>query len=288
MIGVHRTRAVLVLLGVAAGTVGEAGPVRAAGTEEDAQQAFREGVEAARQSHWPEARASFEQAYALSPRPVVLINLAGAQARTGRLIEAARNYHRILEDPASSETAPFRKAAAEVLPELEQRIPRIRVHATGNTEADTFQVDGMDVPAASLAGPLPLDPGQHTLVVSRAGVERARVLFSLAEREERDIPLGLPAVVALPSAQGLPQPPATSDSGLTLGATPVAEAPARRERPWWASPWTWGTIGAVVVVAATSAILLYSYEHRERPFVGNIMPGSITVGALPLGADIAR
>lgn len=274
--------AVLVFFGMAVGM--GAGPwatlARAAGTEEEAQRAFREGVEAARQSHWPEARSSFEQAYALSPRPVVLINLAGAQARTGRLIEAAKNYRRIVEDSASAETAPFRKAASEVLPELEQRIPRIRVHPSGNTEADTFQIDGLDVPAANLPGPLSLDPGQHTLAVNRAGAERARVLFSLAEREEREIPLALPPVVALIPPQAVPPSPQSSpdlDLGTELGNPPTAEAARRPERHWWASPWTWGTIGAVVVVAATSAALLYTYDHREQPYSGNVPPGSIVI-----------
>jgi len=272
MTGAHRACFLATFFELTVG-VGTARTVGAAGTEEEAQQAFREGVEAARQSHWPEARSSFEQAYALSPRPVVLINLAGAQARTGRLLEAARNYHRILDDSTSGETAPFRKAAAEVLPELEQRIPRIRVHATGHSDADTFEIDGENIPPTNLPGPVPLDPGQHTLVVSRAGVERARVLFSLAEREEREIPLALPNLTLVPP---LAAPPNPTGAPLDLGMRQEPEASPERSRHWWASPWTWGAVG-VVVVAATAGFLLYSYEHRERPFSGNVPPGNIVL-----------
>ena len=65
---------------------------RAESPEDQAERAFHEGVDAARQERWIDARAHFERAYELSPRPVVLINLAGAQARSGRLTEAAKNY----------------------------------------------------------------------------------------------------------------------------------------------------------------------------------------------------
>lgn len=111
-----------------AGTITVAtGKTVQASPDQGAQQAFRAGVDAARQERWEEARVLFEKAYALSPRPVVLINLAGAQARTGRLTEAAKSYRRILAHQASPETAPIREAASEVLPALEARIPRVRL-----------------------------------------------------------------------------------------------------------------------------------------------------------------
>ena len=56
-----------------------------AGPDDSAQQLFGHGVDAAQQNRWNDARVAFERAYELSQRPVVLINLAGAQAKTGRL-----------------------------------------------------------------------------------------------------------------------------------------------------------------------------------------------------------
>jgi hypothetical protein len=250
-----------------------AAPAAGPSSDEAAQQAFREGVDAARQAHWPEARVLFERAYVLSPRPVVLINLAGAQARTGHLIEAAANYHRIVDDSTSADTASFRKAAAEVLPELEQRIPTVRVHPTGSSGDDTFQIDGETATIERLAEGIPLDPGQHTLVVERGGVERARVLFSLAEREAREIPLALPATVFAA------RPPVAGGGGQpTINLTPVAPPEEEKHAPqrsWWASPWTWTGVGVVLVAA--SAVLFVSFERREQPFSGNITPGQISL-----------
>lgn len=270
---IRRTPLVLGLVVLALGP-SEAWSAGAGGvpSDESAQQAFREGVDAARQAHWPEALALFERAYSLSPRPVVLINLAGAQARTGRLIAAAKNYHRILDDSTTPDTASFRRAAAEVLPELEQRIPKVRVHPTGHAPSDTFEIDGEASALDRLDAGVALDPGPHTLVVRRGGVERTRVLFSLAERESRDIPLAVPGLIVPPAAPAVAA--VATGAALDLTPAPGSTGPREPERRWWASPWTWTGVG-VVVVAATSAVLIVTLGRREQPFTGNIPPGQI-------------
>lgn len=236
--------------------------------DEAAQQAFRAGVDAARQEHWVDARTSFEKAYALSPRPVVLINLAGAQARTGRLTEAAKNYRRILEDESSPETVSFRRAAADVLPPLEARIPHVSLRPSGLSPTDVIQIDGETVEAEAVGGGHPLDPGEHTLVVKHEGAERARVLFTLAERELRYIALPLPALVQRsPSAAG-------ANVGLPDDAAPVQGRPATA-RPWWKSPLTWTTV-AVLIAGATVATVVVLH-NRDQPFVGNIGSGLVSI-----------
>jgi hypothetical protein len=242
----------------------------AAVAEEAAQQAFRAGVDAARQERWTDARSAFEKAYGLSPRPVVLINLAGAQARTGQLIEAARNYRRILSDAPSAETAAFKRAASEVLPSLEARIPRLRLRATGLSHADIVHVDGQPLDGATLDDAHAIDPGEHTLVVLRDGSERARVLFALAEGESRELALPLPLPAPADRPPGATGAPAV---GSTLvGAGPTS---AKAERHFWASPWPWVVAGAVVLGGSLAALLTLSDGGRE--FSGNVPPGQISV-----------
>jgi hypothetical protein len=251
-----------------------AAAVAAAPTSTDdvaAQQAFRTGVEAARQERWTDARAAFERAYALSPRPVVLINLAGAQARTGHLIDASKNYRRILAADATPETGSFRRAAADVLPALEARIPRVRLRPSGLAPTDVIRVDGEIVPASTLMEGQPLDPGEHTLAVERAGAERARVLFALTERELHYIGLPLPLPVAPP-----PQPLAVAAVGSSSGA-PASDAAgsASRSRSWLRSPWTWATVGVVVVAGSIATIVLAN--RPDQLYSGNIPPGQVTI-----------
>jgi len=233
--------------------------------DDQAEQAFHEGVDAARQERWIDARAHFERAYELSPRPVVLINLAGAQARSGRLTEAAKNYHRILDDRSIPDTAPFHQAARDILPALEARIPRIRLAPSGIGASDTIEIDGQVVSLTAFDGGYPLDPGAHTLVVKRADLERARVLFSLAERERHDITLPLSLILSAPAPS-----PAISRSQLGSPATPPP--PSRR---WWASPWTW--TGAAVIVAGTTALLVAGAQRGGGPFSGNVPPGILPI-----------
>jgi hypothetical protein len=253
-------------------SLGSAAAVRAAsqGQDEGAQQAFRAGVDAAHQERWVDARVLFEKAYSLSPRPVVLINLAGAQARTGQLIEAAENYRRIMNDQTSQETAPFRRAAAEILPALEARIPRVRLRPSGLSSADVIQVDGKNADLEQLVQGEALDPGEHTLLVLHGGVERARVLFRLAERELRYITLPLPAVLDQLHPAGVASTPPALD------LTAPAPAESTSDRRWWSSPWTWTAV-AVTVVGASVATFLLLGRRQDQAFSGNIPPGQIPV-----------
>jgi hypothetical protein len=244
----------------------------AASSDDLAQQLFREGVEAARQERWIDARQAFEKAYSLSARPVLLINLAGAQARTGRLKEALQNYQSILDQKASADTAPFRRAAAEVLPELRARIPRVRLRPAGLRDSDVVEIDGEEISRQALAEPTSLDPGAHTIVVKRSGAERARVTFTLAERESHDISLAVPVESAL--APGAPVA-TTAHPGADLTMAQAEQPRPASPRSLWRSPWTWAAVATVVVAASIATV--YAVDHGDEPFSGNVPPGLVTV-----------
>jgi hypothetical protein len=247
---------------------------RAAAAEDDpAQRLFNQGVAAARENRWSEAREAFSRAYGLSQRPVVLINLAAAEVRTGRLKDAAIDYRRILEGDATPETAAFRKAAADVLPALEARIPRIRLHAMGLGATDVVEIDGETISSDRLEEPSLVDPGAHAVVVKRSGVERSRVSFSVAEGESHDISVSAPLDPQMFSA---PATPVDATPGVDLSASPSAQSSApssRRSR--WRSPWLWAAVAAVSV-GATVATVFAVHSHDET-FSGNLSPGTVVV-----------
>lgn len=235
--------------------------------ENDAQRLFLEGVDAARLNLWEDARRHFEEAYRLSPRLVVLINLASAQAQTGLLVEAVDNYRRVLASSTSPETAEFRNAANAMLPSLEARTPLVRVSTTGLGAADVVEIDGERIAPADVGKPHLVDPGQHSMTVTRDGQQRARIVFSVAEGERHDI--SLPAqVVAAPSPR-----PGQDAAGLTLSASGGASE-ANDHRAWWKSPWFWGATAAVVAAAIVSAV---AYSERPQVVSGNIGPGVVNV-----------
>jgi hypothetical protein len=249
-------------------------PARAAGAEDDpAQHLFNQGVAAARENRWTDAREAFARAYGLSQRPVVLINLAAAEVRTGRLKEAATDYRRILQADATPETAAFRKAAADVLPALEARIPRIRFHATGLGATDVVEIDGETISSDRIEEPRLVDPGPHVLVVRRSGAERSRVSFSVAEGESHDIS------VAAPLDPQMFSPPATPIDvapGVDLATAPSAgsSAPAAH-RSRWRSPWLWVAVAAVT--AGTTVATIFAVRSHDEAFSGNLSPGTVVV-----------
>ncbi|MES1208324.1 MAG: hypothetical protein ABUS79_20500 [Pseudomonadota bacterium] len=249
-----------------------AGSARAAQGGNTAEQLFNDGVEAARHGDWDAARAGFEAAQARSARPVILINLAGAQARTGRLVDAARNYRAVADD-TSPDAAPFREAALGVLEMLQPRIPRVRVRTAGLADRDVVRLDGVPLSREALAQPVLVDPGPHTITVTRDGNDRARVSVALAERETHD--LSLLAALAPPRA---PPPPAGTVVPLGAGDERAAngqDGSGPAHRSVWASPWLWTAVAAAAG-AATAAVLLTSRDSAP-PFSGSVSPGIIHV-----------
>src|SRR5262249_15735996 len=151
--------------------------------ERTAQRAFETGVRLAQDNRWEEARSAFEKAYALAPRPIVLVNLASAQAQTGDLVAAAENYRRYLGAPGESQEPEMRKQVQSYLNALVPRIPLVKIQLDGARRDVAVEVDGAAVPSEKLVRLLPLNPGDHTVIAAREGVEAARFRFVLAERE---------------------------------------------------------------------------------------------------------
>jgi hypothetical protein len=248
------------------------GSAAARAGDDPAQQLFNQGVEAARQNHWSDAREAFERAYRLSARPVVLINLAAAEVHTGRLKEAAGDYRRILQGTPSTETVPFRKAASDVLPSLEARIPRIRLHTSGLTATDVVEIDGDQVPSGQIEEPHLVDPGAHVVVIARSGVERVRVSFSVAEGESHEI-----SVPAPPNPVNLNAPEILPPfvPGADLETSRSSPSASRGRRSFWRSPWFWTAVAAGLAGGTVATVLVI--RNRDQAFSGNLSPGSYTV-----------
>lgn len=238
----------------------------AAEPTDPAQHLFQRGVEAAQHGNWDEARRAFEGARELSARPVILVNLAGAQARTGHLREALASYQAIIDD-TSDEAAPFRDAALSVRATLEGRVPRIRIRAAGLTADEVVALDTAPLPRAELAAPVPVDPGAHVVTVSRRGVETARVSVSLTEGEIHE--------VILPAALFAPRPDAGRRRFVLEQPSQEPAAPAAARSSWWRSPWLWTGL-ALAAGAATAGLILTSHEAAPA-YAGSIPPGIIHV-----------
>ncbi|MEO1482769.1 MAG: tetratricopeptide repeat protein [Myxococcota bacterium] len=76
-----------------------------AADEQAAQQFFRSGELHYASGEYGEALADYERAYELSPHPALLFNMANAQERLGRFVDAHRSLRRYIESAAPANAA---------------------------------------------------------------------------------------------------------------------------------------------------------------------------------------
>jgi len=220
-----------------------------------AREQFRAGVDAARSGRWWEALEAFTRAYELAPRPLTLLNLAGAQVETGHLVEGAESYRRFIRE-AEGRAAEQVPAAEEALASVEPRIARVRLEISNLARRDLVELDDAPLSEAVLGAELPVNPGEHVVRVERAEQEIARESFSVEEGERRLTPVQLE----------LPLAPLEAEEGGSDGGGGSI----------FASPWFWVIVG-VVVVGTAIGIGVAVASGGQDPFAGNIPPGSWSV-----------
>lgn len=161
-----------------------------------AERLFRDGRRAVIMGNYVSACPMFEESYRLDPAPGTLLNLADCEEKRGQLARAWEHFRQLHDQlPASDD----RRAEAGLRAEaIEPRIPRLRI-VVADARA-TVSRDGVTLGPASLGISLPVDPGQHVIVVTARGHHERSYEVSLAETEDKelDVTTGEPVVV-LPS-----------------------------------------------------------------------------------------
>jgi len=268
--------AMLLVFGVALGAVGMQAvtPCDAAAQEPSraevaaARRLFRQGMAAGREENWAEARDAFAQAYAIAPRPRMLLNLGSAQMQTGQLLEATETYQTFLRTATGSRDAQYREGVQEELAGLEERTPRINIEVQGLGGNDEVRVDDGAISRAVLGVELPLNPGAHSVAVFRGGTEVAREDLDLAEGQRRAVALNAGATLPAPSlpnqdvenGDDLLAPDDDGDSGGIL-----------------TSPWFWGGVGAAVVTGVIIAVVVASSGGSADRQSGNFGDGRLLI-----------
>ncbi len=247
-----RVRGLIALALAASTTVTAAAQERSESADAAARQLWEDGVAAAQEQRWEDAFRAFQRAYAVSPRMSILLNLAAAQAETGRLVGAAESYRRFLAGAQSGPEARYRETAQEALAEIEARTPALVIAVDGLAPGDEVVLDDAALSAGALGLELPVDPGAHRVLVRRDGTPVAHADVTVAERERREVTMSVEAPMA------------------------GEEAPARGEEDGslLSSPWLWTGVGAIVVAALV--VIVAVAAAPDDPFVGNFGGGTVT------------
>ena len=256
-------RALVVALAVAL-AVPALAQAQSASEQALARDQFREGVRAAREQRWPDAVDAFQRSLELAPRPMTIMNLAGALAQVGRLVEAAEAYRMFLSEAQSGAAARVRGQAQAQLDALEPRIPHARLEIRGLLDSDTVTLDEYQLSAAAIGSALPVDPGEHTLTILREGAEPRVVTFTAEEGVEAEVVLDAPPDLGLPPPDGAPDP---------LITPPPAQGRSILDEPAF---WIVGGVLLAGLVAGGVAIGVTT-QGAPPPFFGNLPPHQVPV-----------
>ncbi|MCA9601518.1 MAG: tetratricopeptide repeat protein [Myxococcales bacterium] len=216
-------------------------------SEEDpaaAAQAFRAGVAAAQAGRWKEALDAFDLSYRLRRHPNTLLNIAGAQAQTGKLVEAVESYKRFLAESANAEeNQPARKAATDYATGLEKRFAHLKVEVANFIQGDIARVDGAPLPEQPPHETFNLNPGEHSIDVLRNDRVIVAEHFTLADGESKKVVLNAPLSVDPTTVLSTTAPAMPDDDGSLLEA-------------WW----FWTLVGVVVAAGTVTTIALVSAD----------------------------
>jgi hypothetical protein len=230
-------------------------------SEEDravARAAFERGLAAAQAGDWEEANRAFEEAYGRVPLPAILLNLAGAQRQTGRLVEAERSYGQFLA-MASGSDAESRPAAERALVDVRAEVPHARITIENLLNGDRVLIDGGEVPNAALSTPVAINPGAHRVEVQRDGESVASETFSVERGGSTSVALRAPAREAESNPIVGPITEEPDDGGSNLGLIVLFSG-----------------LGAAVVAGVIITVVLLTGGPPD-PFMGNFGPGHVEV-----------
>jgi hypothetical protein len=215
-----------------------------------ARRQYEEGLDAANKGRWSMAYERFKSSYELAPRVITLFNLAGAQAQTGRLVEATESYRRFLRETADGRFPESRTDATAQLEQLEKQISHVTLEVTNIDPRDVIAIDESEFPHAALGEPLPMNPGQHVAQVRRSGAVVASRTITLTPGLAETVRLEVPVKPVDLVVQRPEEPPPVT--GATFDPSQRSDQP-ERSRSIFRSPWLWSAVAVVVVGGAAGA-----------------------------------
>ena len=193
-----------------------------ASNEDRARAYFYAGVEKLKNGDNEGAIVDFEASFALVPKSVTVLNLAETYEKVGKLASAWARYGELIH-LAKKEGDDERVAYGQKhILELEARIPRLVISVVG-VDNDGLEVerDGQTVEHTQLNVPIYVDPGEHTVTATKAGVaESFFKKVTIREKETARVEIAFkPPPAELPSPWiGI----AAAGTGLAVLGTGIA------------------------------------------------------------------
>ncbi|WP_437894934.1 PEGA domain-containing protein [Sorangium sp. So ce124] len=208
----------------------------AAGDNARAAQLYRDGNLAFDQKRWAEAELLYLKAWALVRTFDIATNLGHVQLKLNKPRSAAAFLAFALRTAPPSVKPEQRARMRGFLEEAKAQVGTVRLQGTDVADAEVF-VDGERVPAEEVKHEVYVEPGEHRIVIRRAGYEETAIRVVAAAGVRETVPVAMKAVEAkapeakAPMAGRAPVAGGTPVVGKEKAKAPAAGTGARVEEP---------------------------------------------------------
>ena len=210
---------------------------------------FRQALSMEVAGDWAGALSRLEQVARIKTTPQVRFHLARCKEHLGRLTEALGDY-RLAEYEASQTNAVELGDIGQARQALELRVPKLVVTLSPDLAQASVELDGIALGETRLGKDIPVDPGEHQLLVrmpdGQSFVRSVSLAETAAEKVELNAPTGFVSVPTKTKVKAVPIEPAHRFETSRTSHTPT-----------WA--WVAGGVGAAGAISA--AVFWYVRER---------------------------
>ena len=241
-----------------------------------ARQHLSQAEELKKHGRLAEACKQVEESERLDPQLPTLMELAECNEQLGKLVESQRLWA-LARDRAKHDEKPQSRARAEArLAAVQKRVAQLTLQLANAPAGVQVLRDDVPLEPASLAGPLPMDPGDHVIVVKLAGHDDAKYAVTLASGDQQTLAIAAGLASGAQSAAPPPSAPASALSGALPSPPPpspsfsVAVESIQAAQPsasWWTGPRTAGVIlgsAGIVGIGVGSALCVIGKRDADR------------------------
>ncbi len=261
-------------------------------TKAQAREQFNQGIAQYEASQYDAALESFQEAYRLSPHPMVRVNMANCYDRLGKPVEALFHFERFMSETEGDRSrAAQRSEVQSAIRRLKGSLGELQVRVI--PDGSMVRVDETDERRSPILEPIILAAGDHVVVVTRPGFARTerRVQVRGGATETLNITLEREAVAAAPLPAPTPRPviaPLPEEEDVAEPAPseemPVAPAPEEAAEAQAAS-WDASTEEAAPGDGARSSSIWTPPVIIASVVSGTFLIGSALMGLRAMKAD---
>jgi hypothetical protein len=204
-----------------------------------AEALFQAGKSLMDQKKYSEACAKFEASYKLDPGLGTKLNVADCHEKDGKLAQAWGDWGEARDQAKRENDKPRMELAIRRQKELDPKVPKLTVNATGPTTGIDVYRDELKLDSAMLGVPLPVDPGAHVVTLRRGKSVLREKKIDVAEKSTAEVTI---------DATGIPAAPVEPPKDLTKGnqqGDPIRQNPSLPMETKFKSP---GMIAGGVVL----------------------------------------